>query len=447
MKGIVSGTKLALILSWIIVAILCLLPFHAFLTVWLASLAGHYTALRLWKEFLLIILVAGGLFVLATDTKLRKEFISSLIAQLIIFYSAITIIWGSVAYALNKVTLKALGYGLIVNLRFLIFFLVVWIIAAKSPLLKRIWPKILLIPAALVVVFGLLQRVVLPYDFLKHFGYSASTIYPYETINHNINYPRIMSTLRGANPLGAYLIVILSALTVLNIKVKKQRWLKAVFIAGSALVLILSYSRSAWIGALLSLLMIAWICLKNEQLKIVLLAGALVILLVGAAAAWTLRHNAAFENVVFHTQTNSSIKTTSDQGHAAAFKNGLHDVVHQPLGMGTGTAGPASVYNANKARFAENYYLQIGQEVGVLGLATFIAINILVALKLWNYKDEPLAQLLLASLIGITFVNLLSHAWTDDTLAYIWWGLAGIALTPILTDRQKAHGKKHKTES
>jgi hypothetical protein len=35
---------------------------------------------------------------------------------------------------------------------------------------------------------------------------------------------------------------------------------------------------------------------------------------------------------------------------------------------------------------------------------------------------------LLASLIGISFVNLLSHAWADDTLAYLWWGLAGIAI-------------------
>jgi hypothetical protein len=55
-----------------------------------------------------------------------------------------------------------------------------------------------------------------------------------------------------------------------------------------------------------------------------------------------------------------------------------------------------------------------------------------------------LPQILLASLAGITFVNLLSHAWTDDTLAYLWWGLAGIALAPIITSRQKLYGKKHK---
>jgi hypothetical protein len=77
----------------------------------------------------------------------------------------------------------------------------------------------------------------------------------------------------------------------------------------------------------------------------------------------------------------------------------------------------------------------------------FIAINVLVALELWARKNELLAQILLASLVGITFVNMLSHAWTDDTLSLLWWGLAGIALAPILTDRQKAHGKNYKAKS
>jgi hypothetical protein len=47
---------------------------------------------------------------------------------------------------------------------------------------------------------------------------------------------------------------------------------------------------------------------------------------------------------------------------------------------------------------------------------------------LWYRRSEILARFLLASLAGITFVNLLSHAWADDTLAYLWWGLAGLAI-------------------
>ena len=39
-------------------------------------------------------------------------------------------------------------------------------------------------------------------------------------------------------------------------------------------------------------------------------------------------------------------------------------------------------------------------------------------------------MILFVSLIGISFINLLSHAWADDTLSLLWFGLAGIALAP-----------------
>src|SRR5689334_11866101 len=119
MKSSTTVNKLALYLSWIVGLIIVLLPFHAFLTVWLASGIGHYTALRLWKEFLLVILVVGTAILLYQDVKLRRSFIKSNLTRLIFVYSGLSIIWGAIAYNLDKVSLKALGYGLIVNLRFL----------------------------------------------------------------------------------------------------------------------------------------------------------------------------------------------------------------------------------------------------------------------------------------------------------------------------------------
>jgi hypothetical protein len=42
----------------------------------------------------------------------------------------------------------------------------------------------------------------------------------------------------------------------------------------------------------------------------------------------------------------------------------------------------------------------------------------------------------------LTVVNLLSHAWADDTLTYVWWGLAGIAMAQPAT-RINPITKKH----
>jgi len=102
------------------------------------------------------------------------------------------------------------------------------------------------------------------------------------------------------------------------------------------------------------------------------------------------------------------------------------------LGDGPGTAGPASYYNqGHPVRIAENYFVQVGQETGWLGLALFLLINVGVAALLYVKRDDPLALSLFASLIGLTLINLFSHAWADDTLAYVWWGLAGVALAPL----------------
>src|ERR1022692_245005 len=78
------------ILSWVsgfTILILFLMPFHALLTVWGASLFGHYTALRLWKEALLCVSVIGVLFLLATDHKIRSHTLSRRLVWLILAYT------------------------------------------------------------------------------------------------------------------------------------------------------------------------------------------------------------------------------------------------------------------------------------------------------------------------------------------------------------------------
>ncbi|HEX7368184.1 MAG TPA: hypothetical protein VF261_00825, partial [Candidatus Saccharimonadales bacterium] len=168
------------------------------------------------------------------------------------------------------------------------------------------------------------------------------------------------------------------------------------------------------------------------------LAGSIVIILAAVAVAFllALRHNATFQDVVLHTNSHSAIAATSDAGHATALENGARDLLREPLGEGPGTAGPASVYNTRRpARDAENYFLQIGQETGWIGLLLFAAINVVVGRALWRRRHQSLALGLLASLVGITAVNMFLPAWTDDTLAYLWWGLAGMAIAVDLTEK------------
>lgn len=421
-------------LTWIsrfTMVILLLMPFHALLTVWGASLFGHYTLLRLWKEVLLLLSILAVLYLLATDHKIRSHTLSRRLVWLILAYMLLNVVWGLLAYNQHDVTAKALGYGLIVNLRFLAFFLVTWALVLRLGKVKSNWQWLVYWPAVLVIIFGLLQILVLPHDFLRHLGYSTATIPAVETINHNSHYVRIASTLRGANPLGAYLIIPISLVTVLILR-KGRNWRHALFLAAAGIVLLFTFSRSAWIGTLLSLLTLLYLSRLSAKSQRIAMGVVGVLVVAGALVAIGLRHNVHYQNLIFHTQRNSAIKDTSNDDHFEALKNGLSDLNSHPLGRGPGTAGPASNYNhGHRVRIAENYFVQIGQEVGWLGMAMFILINIGVGALLYVRRADALALSLFASLIGLTFVNLLSHAWTDDTLAYVWWGLAGMAMAAL----------------
>src|SRR5665213_560389 len=206
------------ILSWVsgfTMLIFLLLPFHAFLTVWGSSLFGHYTFLRLWKEALLVLCVLGVLYLLATDHKIRFHILSRRLVWLMLSYMLLNLAWGLLALNHHNVTGKALGYGLIINLRFLAFSLVTWVIALRTAHLRAHWQWLVLSPAIIVVTFGIIQEFLLTPRFLEHFGYSMYTILPFQYVDNQPGLLRIQSTLRGANPLGAYLLIIICVIAVL----------------------------------------------------------------------------------------------------------------------------------------------------------------------------------------------------------------------------------------
>jgi len=427
-----SALKYAILLTManLVMVVLLLMPLHAFLTVWGASLIGHYTALRLWKEALLTLCCVGLVYLVVVDRTIRGHALTRLLVWLVVLYALVNLVWGAVAYQRHDLDLKALGYGLIVDLRFPAFFLVTWAAALRTGRLRASWQRLVLWPAVVVVAFGLLQALVLPYDFLAHFGYGPKTIPAYETINSNIHYLRIASTLRGANPLGAYLVVPISVLTVLI--ARGQRKLPYLLLLAGALgALYFSFSRSAWFAAALSVGLAVLLSQRSRGVQLRLLSLAALVVIVTGSLLLVLHNNVRFQNIAFHTQAHSAVATTSDEGHAAALRGGLRDVAHNPFGAGPGSAGPASIYNNHPARIAENFYVQVGQETGWLGLLLFLMINAGVGYLLWLRRTDPLALSLFVSLIGLTFINLLSHAWADDTLAYVWWGLAGIAMAPV----------------
>lgn len=421
--------KLARALSWVVGGVIAVLPFHAFFTTWLASNIGRHDLLRVWKEVLLLLILPAILLLVWRSRALKRYLADSWISRLFLIYILLHLVLGLKALNLGDINSEAFFYSLIVNLRFIGFFFICLVLAVYSPFLLRNWRKLLLIPAAIVVAFGLLQKAVLPQDFLRHFGYGPDSLPAYQTVDSQYELRRIQSFLRGANPLGAYLILIISTLAF---SLRKNRSWQIVALAASLIVLFFSYSRSAWLGLVVAVGFYAGFALarrRGSKLALVAVAAAMALVFTGI---YSLRNNSDVQDTVFHTSERSTSPQSSNEVRVLALKQGASDVIHEPLGRGPGTAGPASFRTEKVPRIAENYYLQIGQEVGVFGLFLFLAINALVALQLLAKRAGTLPKVLLISLVGIGIVNLFLHGWTDDTISYLWWGLAGIALAPKL---------------
>jgi hypothetical protein len=378
------------------------------------------------------------IYLALANKKLKNWLLRDRLTQLILLFSVIATILGIVGYYQKRVNLSALGAGAIIDLRLFLIFLFSLVITQYSSFFKKYWKQILIYPALAVIAFGLAQ-LFLPIDFLRHFGYGPNTIPAFETVNQQLGLHRIQSTLRGANPFGTYLILIIPIFIFFSTKHRIARTVSSLI---SLAALFFSYSRSAYIGLVITLGIIFYYLkfennvfyIKYRRTIYYLVFGVTVLAI---ASLLAFRSNSTFDNIFFHTNKHSLATNSSNSVRLSDLKTNAQNMIDHPLGQGLGVAGPASVHNNRPAMIAENFYIQIGQETGILGLIIFLSINIIIGYRLFSNRRDRLSLFLLASLVGISAVNMVSHAWADDTLSLIWWAFAGVALSPKLAKMEQ----------
>src|SRR5581483_3236127 len=167
---------------------------------------------------------------------------------------------------------------------------------------------------------------------------------------------------------------------------------------GTVIVLLFTYSRSAWIGTILSVALLCYGALRYDAARRWIMIGVAIVVVVAGSAFLVLRNNNTVQNTLFHTSSTSRSPESSNAVRTQALESGAKSLITEPFGRGPGTAGPASFRNNAPPRIAENYYIQVGQEVGIIGLVIFIGINLLVGYRLWQRQNDLLAQVLFVSL-------------------------------------------------
>lgn len=125
--------------------------------------------------------------------------------------------------------------------------------------------------------------------------------------------------------------------------------------------------------------------------------------------------------------------TSADQssaGHLSALTAGSRTVANHPLGLGLGTsAGIGQRFGSGIV--AENNYLTIGIQLGVVGMLIFIALTLTLILKLrraTRASPELLVTAAWAAGIGLAVAALDLQPWLDFGVTWSYWASAGAAL-------------------
>jgi len=396
-----------------LLALVAIMPFHAFLSVWLGSITHQQAIIQVWKEALLLVLTILGLVLAWRDPEVRDR-LRTWPAYLAGLFAVVAM----VVTALTRPSFTAMVFGAKTDLEFLVAFVLAIMVATSKFMRQATWA--ILIPSIVVVGFGLLQISVLPPNFLTHFGYGVHTIRPYEildSIDKNLRFP---STLGGPNQLGTYLVLPMGLAVLMALR--RRRWWWILPALGGVIVLIHTYSRAAWLGVIVAGIVLA-LGLIPKRLRLWASGIIAALCLVTATLAdYLVKRGSQLQYYLLHTNTHS------DEQHLASLKLGFTQSLARPLGHGLGAAGPAFFYTG-QGPVIENYYLQIAYETGWAGLIVFVLLLASAARELAHRAfHNDLAAATLAALVGISVTSLFLPAWTDSSTALIVWTAAGAAI-------------------
>jgi len=256
------------------------------------------------------------------------------------------------------------------------------------------------------------------------------------------NVVRVYSTLKNPNLLGGYLIGVMPlCLSLLLMRRDWRRPLLALSFVSSLFALVWSYSRGAYIGFFVSILVfilllmhLAWQRGKSGmRLAIVLsLIGLVVIISLGVAVSPTLKGRMKSMFSIWGHSSNVT-RLTIWESSLKMFKD------HLLLGIGPGNDTFRQVYAFYmRPRFnslaSYNIFLEVGIENGVLGLICFIAmLYVLFSRGLRRLSQESTSEAIfligaISACVAPLFHGLVDTIWYRPQPQMLFWLAASIII-------------------
>ncbi len=432
-------------------ALLTLLPFHAFLvTVGTKMLVGPGHAplplLALWKEALLIVIcLTAALEILGTFRMSRAAFSIDPIDGLLLFLLLLSVVVSIAGHGDPLLYAYGFKYVFVPLCAFLVLRRVPW-----SSHLPEKALRLILCAAAVIAVYGLLA-LLLPIPFFASLGYNdLHSLYlpdgplpAFHQIGGTV-LRRMQSVMSGPNQLGLWLLLPWAA--ALSRWIRKPSLMSRLLLTLLAVAVILTFSRSAWIAATVIALLSLLIHRKRREA----VAGLSFLLLSSLVVAFF------FPSVL--------LRAASSTDHLSRPLEAVRRMIAEPFGAGLGAAGPASNRVSDACVFLaedddaswasdrsdlcvflgdvqvqpsdtctcpflpENWYLQIGVELGWIGMIAFLALLFLVAHRLARSPSSDARTTVLLGFCGVVIAGLFLHSFEDAAVSFSLWILLAMLL-------------------
>ena len=335
----------------------------------------------------------------------------------------------------------------------------------------------LLAVGAVVGVYGLVT-LKLPMSYFLSLGYSDQTslyfasgpLAAFQQVEGSL-VRRAQSTFSGPNQFGLWLLIPFGA-ALWSFGNIVRGWLEARRIGFSAcfvlllfltacikLGILVSLSRTAWIAAgAMTIVFLVYLFFRSLRAGRRRIFMATVLVLTTVAVAGT-----GFAAVKM--MPGLLVRLQSGAGHLEKPRQAIKLINEHPFGMGLGTAGPASNALSDTCVFlplgsdyawakprkdiclflggvrklppgkvcecpllTENWYLQLGVEMGVLGLVFSVVLMLLVIASGRHLPSRSPRIWVLLAFVGLSVAGLFLHAFEDSAVAYTIWLLLAAAV-------------------
>ena len=239
---------------------------------------------------------------------------------------------------------------------------------------------------------------------------------------------RVGSLINDSHTL-AFLMLIPLGLGLERLSARRLSLFEGVATFAAALALLLSLTRSSILGGLLLVVLALVLAARRRapgriQLVLVLFMGAIAILPIAAQT-----------HVAARLLSLNNSNETDNSLHVSRSKAAWDALMKQPLGRGLGTnLVTGARYNSAGALVAENYYLQVGNELGLPEMIAFVVLLavLLVRLGISSVRAGPaetMAGGLLIAGCGLALGGFFLHDWGSYEVSLGYFGLAAVALT------------------